>query len=382
MITEKIKLLYDADTSQAEGKLKSMTSRVSTVANTALVAGGLKLLKDGVKDASDLGEASNLFNKTMGGARKQVDALVSKSSELGMSHGEMAEYASQYSATLDGIGFKHKDIAKTTEMLIKRQADAGSFYNKENDEMNMRIKMAIRGSAEATQGLGKAMTINNLKAFEAKELHGKAYNKLSEQEKVMVRIKFFMAQTKTSANDFKDSLSGSLPNQLKKLHANFVNIGGELMQKILPSIIKVMDWMNNNMDTVVNIGKAFLAWKIGSSLFSGLARIKRDLKTIKSESASASGGKGSKWKGKAGAVAGGAVAGAMADGGWTDISGWVESAGMGALSGSPAGVGGAFIGGGVGIASHAIKLLLDGKETTQSVAKNGKSGQTNVRGNS
>lgn len=385
MVSERIKLLFDADTSQAETKLE----KLHTATKTAMFAGATVWAKKSIEDVSTLTEATNLMKKTMGKSDGSsfIKDVKEHSAEAGMSMGEMAGYASQYSATLDGIGFKHKDNAKLVKELVQRQADAGSFYDKDNSEMAMKISMAIRGSVEATEGLGKAMTQTNLEAYATKELHKKSYKHLSEQEKTMVRIKFFMQQTKTASGDFKDSLSGSFPNQVKELEGNFVNMGDKLAEKVLPSIIKIMEWVNNNMGAVQKIAKYFIAWKISKGLFGGLKRVSRSLKGIKRDLATTTAMESAKGLAKSG-VAGksgkGFVGGLLSRGKKFIKHGASELLGLGLMAddlvtdGAVQGWVGDKANKGFNFVTHNV-LHLDGEKVAKNTSKHAQKRQTNSR---
>lgn len=345
MVQEVVQILLKTNTEQAQASLTKFGSAAKLALN---VQAGM-FIKEGIKQASDLNEATSLLQRTTGKTSGGVKRLITDFKGLGLSQAESAEGLAKYITMYKNMGMSTHQSIKMAQELMKRGIDVGSAMNKTNEEMAPKLSAVLTGETEPLKELGVIMTQQNLDTFTKLKYHKDTFKQLSQTEQVQARLAYFMEKTKTSAGDFKATASGSLPNSIKQMQEDLKNMSGDIMKQLLPSLVSIVRTLRDNIWVIKAIGVAFATWKIGQ-LVSGTMQMVNNFKQMRNNIPTGgpgggpeiptTGGKGG-WKRK---LAGGALAAGAAG-----VSAMASGSGVGGAVGSAAGAwGGEALGAAIG----------------------------------
>lgn len=222
----------------------------------ALIAGaGLGIGKVLISEAQDLQESVNAVRVTFGDYADDVIAFgKSASSSVGLSAREFNQLATKLRPSLEQAGFQGDELNQKLFELAVRAADTGSIFNKDTTTVIDKFAAALRGSGEPVEELG--VIINNAALEEEALAQGitKSVAKMSNQEKVALRLSSVLKQTSKNQGDFARTLEDPA-NKSKKLQKDVANLRGELGTKLLPIYSKllkiaskVVDWFSSLSD--------------------------------------------------------------------------------------------------------------------------------------
>jgi hypothetical protein len=252
----------------------------------------VKLGKDAVHAASDLGESINAVQTVFGPYTKQMLDQSKAAEKMGLSQRAFNEAITPLGALLKNSGLPLKDVAKGTLDLTKRAADMASVFNTSVPDALEAIQAGLRGEqdplekygvslsqakieAEAmAEGLGHATksttaihmaqeraSLAQEKYNTAVDKYGKgstqarqaalglegaqnAVNKASTggaakftaQELATARLNLIMKQTSSTNGDFART-SGGLANSQRIVAAQYENAQAKLGAKLLPIML-------------------------------------------------------------------------------------------------------------------------------------------------
>ncbi len=201
--------------------------------------------KKGIQLASDLEEVQNVVDVTFGQGAAQIEAFAdSASTSFGLTELQAKQFSGTIGAMVKSMGLTEKEALDMSTSLVGLTGDMASFYNLDHQTAFDKIRSGLSGETEPLKQLGINMSVANLEAYALTKGIKKAYDEMSEAEKVQLRYGYIMQQTTDAQGDFVRT-QDSYANQVRILQNNLdttaANIGGMLV----PALTRATSWMNS-----------------------------------------------------------------------------------------------------------------------------------------
>lgn len=204
----------------------------------------VKIAKASIDAASDLREVQNVVDVTFGENASQIDAWAKTAiNQFGLTETKAKQFASTMGAMMKSSGLAGPEIVDMSEKLSGLAADMSSFYNMDFDTAFQKIRSGISGETEPLKQLGINMSVANLNAFALEKGLGKAFDKMSQSEQIMVRYQYLMQATADAQGDFARTSDG-YANSLRLLEANVQSIQTKLGSLLIPALEQATGWVN------------------------------------------------------------------------------------------------------------------------------------------
>ena len=238
-------------------KFNAIGATISKVlAVTALARFGAQCIKLG----SDLAEVQNVVDVTFPTMSKQVNDFAQNAiTSIGMSQKVAKEYMGQLGSMAQAFGYSEKASFGMAKAITNLTGDVASFYNLSNDEAFTKLKSVFTGETESLKSLGVVMTQTALDEFAMAHGFGKTTDKMSEQEKVALRLAFVQNALANASGDFARTSDG-WANSTRVLSLRFeelkATIGQGLINVFIP-IIAVINAVLGRLQTLANYFVAF-----------------------------------------------------------------------------------------------------------------------------
>lgn len=198
-----------------------------------------------VKSASDLQEANQLIKSTFGKCADAADAFCKSANRAyGLSAEQAADYMGAMGAILKGMGWTQAEALDMSTSLVGLTGDMASFYNLDHETAFEKIRSGISGETEPLKQLGINMSVANLEAYALTKGIKKAYDEMSEAEKVQLRYGYIMEQTTDAQGDFVRT-QDSYANQVRVLQNNLDTMAANVGSMLIPALTKATGWMNS-----------------------------------------------------------------------------------------------------------------------------------------
>ena len=206
--------------------------------------------REAVDAASDLAEVQNVVDVTFGDGASQINAWAKTAIEqFGLTETKAKQFTSTMGAMMKSSGLAGPEIIKMSEDLAGLAADMSSFYNLDFDTAFQKIRSGISGETEPLKQLGINMSVANLNAFALEKGLGKAFDKMSQGEQVMLRYQYLMEATSDAQGDFARTSDG-YANSLRLLEANVQSIQTKLGSLLIPALEQATGWVNTFLSSL------------------------------------------------------------------------------------------------------------------------------------
>ena len=233
------------------GKWGTNIKRYAWIGVAALGAGIAYMAREGVKLASDLYEVQNVVDTTFEGSSKSIDDWSQTAiTAFGLSELQAKQFTGTLGAAMKSSGITGDSLNSMSKDLVGLSGDFASFYNLPIEEAFGKIKSGMMGQSKPLKDLGINMSVANLEAFALTEGIKKQYKNMSESEKMILRYNYLMKVSKDAQGDFAKTLKDSLANQQRVLKTKFNQKMANMMQKLIPPLIKLTESFNNWLDTL------------------------------------------------------------------------------------------------------------------------------------
>lgn len=235
-----------------QGTFHRQMSKIQSVAKKAgaALAGAfaVKKLVDFGKSCinlgSDLAEVQNVVDVTFPKMNKQIDKFAKAAAgSFGLSETMAKKFTGTFGSMAEAFGFSEKESYKMSTALTGLAGDVASFYNISQDEAYTKLKSVFSGETETLKDLGVVMTQSALDAYALGNGYGKVTAKMSEAEKVSLRLAFVQDKLKNAAGDFART-SNSWTNQTRILSLQFDSLKASIGQGLINVFTPVVKWMN------------------------------------------------------------------------------------------------------------------------------------------
>lgn len=214
-----------------------------------LIQAGMQKLAEGVKKgiglASDLEEVQNVVDVTFGQGAAQIEEFAkAASTSFGLTELQAKQFTGTVGAMVKSMGLTEKEALDMSTSLVGLTGDMASFYNLDHETAFEKIRSGISGETEPLKQLGINMSVANLEAYALTKGIKKAYDEMSEAEKVQLRYGYIMEQTTDAQGDFVRT-QDSYANQVRVLQNNLDTMAANVGSMLIPALTSVVGWVNS-----------------------------------------------------------------------------------------------------------------------------------------
>lgn len=270
--------------SNFQRNVSSIMGKVATIFATIKIG---ELIKDCVKDAMSVETSIENINRTMQGSAKAFgDWVKSQSQAYGMSIQEGYKYGSTYSNLISSFQSNTKEIANSTQELMKATSIIASKTGRTFEDTAERIRSGMLGSTEAIEDLGVYTQVSMLESTEAfKELaNGKSWQQLNFQTQQQIRLAAILEQTYAR---YGTTLADTTQTRHNQFIASLKNVQLTLGQAFLPiynAILPPLTTFMNALSKAISIIAQFT-----TALFGKPKAAQQQTESIASQTSAVSG---------------------------------------------------------------------------------------------
>lgn len=241
------------------GGARGAVSLVGSVSRTAVIgvaALGTAAIATGghlINLASDAAEVQSKFDTVFGTAgADQVSAWIRDiQGEVHIATDELQNAASTFGVFGQAAGVPASDLATFSTALASAGLDLASFSNANPEDVFLALRSGLAGESEPLRQFGIFLSDASLNAFAAAEGIGKTTAEMTEQEKVMLRQRFILANLGAAQGDL-DRTSEGVANQQRSLLGTFRDMRVELGEALLPAVETLLPVLTHGLEGVLN----------------------------------------------------------------------------------------------------------------------------------
>ncbi len=267
--TAEIKNLKNAGNEAAKqigNSMKSAGEKISSIGSkmTGISVGIVGAGATAFKFASDTAESMNkvevAFKNSAGSVKKFAETTLET---YGIAEGTALDMASLFGDMATSMGISEKKAAEMSIRLTGLAGDLASFKNVGIDQAMTALNGVFTGETESLKMLGVVMTETNLKAYALANGFKKEYDEMSQAEKVQLRYKYVLNQTKNAHGDFVRTQDGAanstrvLLESLKELAASFGEVLIPVITPLIQKLTELIQWFGsldeNTKKTIITI---------------------------------------------------------------------------------------------------------------------------------
>lgn len=247
----------------------SFTGKIGKLLAGAFAVGSVvSFAKSCLELGSDLNEVQNVVDVTFGSMSENVnqwakDAMTS----FGLSEKCAKDYVGTLGTMAKSFGFSTEEAYKQATALAGLSADVASFYNLSTDDAYNKLKGVYTGETEGLKSLGVVMTQTALDEFALAQGMGKTTAKMTEAEKVELRLAYVTQTLSGAAGDFARTSDG-WANQTKVLSLRFDALKASLGQgliNILTPALRLLNQLMEKLQTAADMFRDFTVAVFGDA---------------------------------------------------------------------------------------------------------------------
>jgi hypothetical protein len=249
---------FQSEANRTVGAAVRSAAKVAAVAaGAALATVGVKVLKDSVKEASNLNESLNAVQVTFGKNAKGIMALGENAAKaLGLSKTEFNGLAVRFSNFAQTVAGKGGDVVGTMDDLTTRASDFASVMNLDVSQAAELFQSGLAGETEPLRQYGIDLSAAAVQAHALAKGIWNGKGEMTEAQKVQARYSLLMKSTNKTAGDFANT-SDSLANRQRIANAQWKNAKASIGQALLPVMQSVTQFIQ---EKVVPAIQAFGDW--------------------------------------------------------------------------------------------------------------------------
>jgi hypothetical protein len=225
--------------------------------------------KEATNLASELEEVQNVVNVVFGDMTGEMDKFAKNAMRnFGMGETAAKKYSSTYAAMAQSFGFTNEEVLMLAKSMTQLVGDTASFRNVSHDIANTKLKAIFTGETEALKEWGIVMTQAALQEFAYSRGITTKIQKMTEQEKVILRYNFVMSKLHNDMGDFQRTQAG-WANQTRMLSdkiSTIVSTFGSGFITILTPAIQALNSFLDILQTVANKFASFVALLFGKDV--------------------------------------------------------------------------------------------------------------------
>lgn len=214
-------------------------------------------VKDSINKGSELSELQNVVDSVFTTMSDKVESFSKNAlAAYGLTEAQSKKMVGTFGAMSKSFGYSEKQAYDMSTALTGLAGDVASFYNLSHDEAYTKLKSVFTGETESLKELGVVMTQTALDEFALAKGFGQTTSKMSEQEKVALRLAFVQDKLSTAAGDFTRT-QDQWANQTRILTGQFESFKAAIGQGFINILTPVIRMLNNLMAKLVQAGNAF-----------------------------------------------------------------------------------------------------------------------------
>lgn len=234
--------------------------------------------KKGIQLASDLEEVQNVVDVTFGQGAAQIEEFAeTASTAFGLTELQTKQFSGTIGAMVKSMGLTDKAALEMSTALVGLTGDMASFYNLDHETAFEKIRSGISGETEPLKQLGINMSVANLEAYALSKGIKKAYQEMSEAEKVQLRYGYIMEQTTDAQGDFVRTQDG-YANQVRILQNNLDTMAANIGSALIPMLTSAVGWMNS---LFAGLGETNATQTAIDNAAASLGNIETDIQNLK-----------------------------------------------------------------------------------------------------
>lgn len=265
---------------------------LSNLAQKALASIGT-FVKDSIDKGSELSELQNVVDSVFTTMSDKVEEFAQSALDsYGLTEGQAKKMVGTFGAMAKAFGYTEEQAFGMSTTLAALAGDVASFYNLSVDEAYTKLKGVFTGETEALKELGVVMTQAALDEFALANGFGKTTDKMTEQEKVALRLAFIQDKLSAATGDVIRT-QDSWANQTRKLSGqieSFKAAIGQGLINILTPVINVINTLMGKLVELANAFKSFTEFVMGSKGGSGAGAAMNEVAEAAGAAADATGG--------------------------------------------------------------------------------------------
>lgn len=246
---------------QSFNGLGSVVKKIGVLIGGAFAVGKLAQFgKECIELGSNLAEVQNVVDVTFTTMSDKVDEFAKNAmTSAGLSETMAKQYVGTFGAMSKSFGFSEAQAYDMSTALTQLTGDVASFYNISQDLAYIKLKSVFTGETETLKDLGVVMTQTALDQYALANGYGKTTSKMTEQEKVALRLAFVQKQLSAASGDFIRT-SGSWANQVRVMQLQLQSLKatvGQGLINIFTPVLKVINTLLGKLATLANAFKSF-----------------------------------------------------------------------------------------------------------------------------
>lgn len=248
--------------SDVGGKMKDVGASMTMGITAPLVAG----LGKAVMLASDMEESLNKVNVAFKeSAQGVVDWSNTTLKSYGIAKGTALDMAALFGDMGTAMGQTPSQAAEMSKSLVGLSGDLASFKNIGIDQAQDALKGVFTGEGESLKTLGIIMQDSTLEAFALATGQKKAYDEMTQAEKVALRYAFVMDATKNAQGDFSRTSDGAA-NQMRIFQESMTELATSFGQILLPAFTAIVSKANEFVSFFGNLSEGQKQMIVGIAL--------------------------------------------------------------------------------------------------------------------
>lgn len=246
---------------QSFNGLGSVVKKLGVLIGGAFAIGKLAQFgKECIELGSNLAEVQNVVDVTFTTMSDKVNEFAKNAmTSAGLSETMAKQYVGTFGAMSKSFGFSEQQAYDMSTALTQLTGDVASFYNISQDLAYIKLKSVFTGETETLKDLGVVMTQTALDQYALANGYGKTTSKMTEQEKVALRLAFVQDQLSAASGDFIRT-SDSWANQVRVLQLQLQSLKatvGQGLINLFTPVLRVINILLGKLATLANAFKSF-----------------------------------------------------------------------------------------------------------------------------
>ena len=229
-------------------KMKSIGKTMSTTITLPIIAVATASTKMAMSHQNSMKQIEN----NLGSSSKAVNDWVNNNAKaFNMAKVDASQFAATYSNLLGGF-LNDAQNADFTKALLQQSSVIANKTGRTVDDVMERIRSGLLGNTESIEDLGVNVNVALLQTTDAfKKIAGnKSWDKLSFQAQQQIRLFAILEQ---SINKYGTTIEQNATSKLQGNIAKMKDLGLTIGQKLLPFVVKLLDWGNKMLDWLTNL---------------------------------------------------------------------------------------------------------------------------------
>lgn len=260
---------YSESIKDAEAKTKSLSDKVKSmgesfkdmgakmsIAGGAITASMIGIVAKGAEWSAQVEGQKFLYENLDKAIQESIDKNSKNAKAIGLTTQQYKDSATTIATYYKNMGMSTEETARLGDETMNLVADLGAVVDMPFDEAMSRFKSGLMGNFEALDAFGVNLSANTLSNSEYVKSLGKAWNQLSDNEKMMATYNEILRQSapmtglaKQEAESFGMQfklLKEQISETVGKIGSALLPVLEPLVAKISEIVDKISSWVEAN----------------------------------------------------------------------------------------------------------------------------------------